>query len=239
MAKLIYREWFVEFNAPGVKLRKATAEEKKVTGKDQFPEGWEVTKLGVHLASIESGKRPKGGIVETERGIPSVGAENVNGIGNHNFGNEKYVSYGFYESMTKGKVQNKDVALYKDGAYIGRSSYFRDEYPHAKFCVNEHVFLLRSNSDKLHQNFLYLWFQEHNTVSAIRATNANAAQPGINQESVKGLTITLPNKIIAKHFDELVDPLIEQIILLSKKNQNLRRTRDLLLPKLVSGEIEV
>ncbi len=40
MARLIYREWFVEFRAPGVKLRKATPEEQKVTGKDVFPVGW-------------------------------------------------------------------------------------------------------------------------------------------------------------------------------------------------------
>ena len=42
MAQAIYREWFVEFRAPGVKLRKATSEEQKVTGKDRFPAGWEL-----------------------------------------------------------------------------------------------------------------------------------------------------------------------------------------------------
>ena len=45
MAQAIYREWFVEFRAPGVELCKATAEEKKLTGKDVFPEGWEVKTL--------------------------------------------------------------------------------------------------------------------------------------------------------------------------------------------------
>ena len=48
MARTIYREWFVEFRAPGVKLRKATPEEKKVTGKDVFPVGWEMKTLGDH-----------------------------------------------------------------------------------------------------------------------------------------------------------------------------------------------
>jgi hypothetical protein len=42
MAQAIYREWFVEFRAPDVKLRKATPEERKVTGKDRFPVGWEL-----------------------------------------------------------------------------------------------------------------------------------------------------------------------------------------------------
>jgi type I restriction enzyme, S subunit len=46
MAQALYREWFVEFRAPGVKLRKATPEEQKVTGKDRFPAGWEIGRLG-------------------------------------------------------------------------------------------------------------------------------------------------------------------------------------------------
>ena len=46
MAQAIYREWFVEFRAPGVKLRKATPEEQKVTGKDRFPVGWEIEAVG-------------------------------------------------------------------------------------------------------------------------------------------------------------------------------------------------
>ena len=42
MARAIYREWFVEFRAPGVKLGKASAAERKATGKDVFPAGWEL-----------------------------------------------------------------------------------------------------------------------------------------------------------------------------------------------------
>ena len=184
MARALYREWFVHFRFPGhEKLPRVDFPPRR------HPQGWEVTTLGAQLAALESGKRPKGGIRDVEDGVPSIGAENVNGIGRHNFASEKFVTREFFQEMRKGVVRDRDVAIYKDGAYIGKSSYFRDGFPHSECCVNEHVFLLRANGVRLKQNALYLWLKEPDTVDAIRATNANAAQPGINQQSVVWVAI--------------------------------------------------
>jgi type I restriction enzyme S subunit len=234
MAQNLYREWFVKFCFPDHKHARFID-----SPLGRIPMGWETSVLGEHLLALESGKRPKGGVGDLESGVPSVGAENVLGIGRHKYQSEKYVSREYFEEMRNGIVKDGDVALYKDGAYIGRSTYFRDGFPHAKFCVNEHVFLLRSTGEKLTQNFLYLWLQEPATVSAIRATNANAAQPGVNQIGVKCLSILIPQRDIARHFDEMVEPILGLIVSLAKRNESLRRTRDLLLPKLISGEVDV
>ncbi len=234
MAQNFYREWFVKFRFPGhEKVRFVDSPLGRV------PEGWEVDTLGEHLVALESGKRPKGGIKDLKSGVPSVGAENISGIGRHNYQSEKYVPREFFERMGKGIVKDGDVAIYKDGAYIGRSAYFRDDFPHSQFCVNEHVFLVRATGKRLTQNMLYLWLQEPITISIIRATNANAAQPGINQKSVKGLPVVVPSPKITGQFDQLVEPYLTLIVRLAKKNEVLRRTRDLLLPKLISGEMDV
>jgi type I restriction enzyme S subunit len=205
----------------------------------EIPEGWEAATLGVHLAALESGKRPKGGIREIRGGVPSIGAENINGIGRHNFIGEKFVPREFFRDMQKGVVLDRDVAIYKDGAYIGKSSYFRDGFPHLECCVNEHVFLLRATGERLKQNALYLWLQEPDTVQLIRSKNANAAQPGINQQIVSSLELVLPDSQTSAKFDQLVDPLLAEVVNLAKRIQNLRRTRDLLLPRLLSGQIDV
>jgi type I restriction enzyme S subunit len=160
-------------------------------------------------------------------------------MGGHNYQSEKYVPRDFFTGMRSGIVRDRDIGLYKDGAYIGRSTYFRDDFPHAEFCVNEHVFLLRATGTRLTQNILYLWMQEPATVSAIRATNANAAQPGINQKGVKGLPIIIPPADIVKRLDDLTEPILALIIHLAKKNESLRRSRDLLLPRLISGEVDI
>lgn len=234
MAQALYNAWFVEFRYPGheeVPLIESAG--------GPIPTGWKVARLGDHLASLETGKRPKGGATVSEGGVPSIGAENVNGIGVHDYSSEKYVPRDYFVAMRRGVVQNKDVALYKDGAYIGRSAYFRDGFPHSECCVNEHVFLLRANGDRLKQNALYLWLREPDTLHAVRATNSNAAQPGLNQEGISGLRIVLPTLEIAARFDQTVDVMLAQIINLSKRNQTLSRTRDLLLPRLLSGQIDL
>lgn len=234
MARALYREWFVHFRFPGHENHARVA-----SSLGEIPQGWEVKTLGAQLAALESGKRPKGGIRDVEDGVPSIGAENIDGIGRHDFPGEKFIPREFFQEMRKGVVRDRDVAIYKDGAYIGKSSYFRDGFPHAECCVNEHVFLLRADGVRLRQNALYLWLQEPDTVQTIRSKNANAAQPGINQQTVGSLEIVLPDEKTAAHFDRLVDPLLAEIINLAKKTQNLRRTRDLLLPRLLSGQIEV
>jgi type I restriction enzyme S subunit len=234
MARALYREWFVHFRFPGHENQTHVA-----SPLGEIPQGWEVKALGAQLTSLESGKRPKGGIRDVEDGVPSIGAENINGIGRHDFAGEKFIPREFFQEMRKGIVRDRDVAIYKDGAYIGKSSYFRDGFPHAECCVNEHVFLLRADGVRLKQNALYLWLQEPDTVQTIRSKNASAAQPGINQQTVGGLEVVLPDEKTAAYFDQLVDPLLAEIINLAKKVQNLRRTRDLLLPRLLSGQIEV
>jgi type I restriction enzyme, S subunit len=234
LAQALYREWFVSFRFPcHAKVNLVDS----LVGK--IPQGWEVTRLGEHLAALETGKRPKGGAEDVADGVPSIGAENIKGIGQHNFASEKFVSRDFFEQMRKGVIQDRDVAIYKDGAYIGRSSYFRNGFPHHECCVNEHVFLLRSSGPRLTQNMLYLWLQEPDTVHAIRGTNANAAQPGINQQSVHGLGLVIPNTEVAAEFDCVVEPLMAGIVNYAKRNQVLCRTRDLLLPKLISGALDV
>ena len=104
--------------------------------------------------------------------------------------------------------------------------------------LNEHVFILQTNN-RCGQSYLYLWLDLPEVTGRIRNLNANAAQPGINQKGVKGLPILLPPNHVSLRFDDVVEPLSGQLFNLAKRNRVLRRTRDLLLPKLISGEVDV
>ena len=233
MAQAIYKEWFVNFKFPGHK--KAKMVNSKL---GRIPEGWEVLSIGDVLAELESGSRPKGGINENDCDVSSIGAENIIGLGQYDYGKEKYVSQEFYDKMRRGHVNSGDVLLYKDGAQIGRKSMFRDGFPHEICCINEHVFILRTNG-RCNQNYLYFWLEQPEMTQNIKNLNANAAQPGINQIGVKGLPILVPNKPLIDTFSDSVEPLLGELFNLAKKNNLLRRIRDLLLPKLISGELEV
>src|SRR3989344_4040874 len=204
----------------------------------EIPKGWRVGKFYDILKEIKSGSRPKGGIDSDETEIPSIGAENIDGIANHDYSKEKYISREFFKKMKQGIVKNNDVLMYKDGAKIGRISFFDYDYPHKECAINEHVFILRSN-DKVNQEFLYLWLDRPNMTQSIINLNSNAAQPGINQTQVKTLSILIPNKEVLDQFQFIIKKLFHKIFENAKQNQNLSLIRDSLLPRLMSGKIRV
>ena len=79
------------------------------------------------------------------------------------------------------------------------------------------------------------------TLSSIdlKGFNAGAAVPTLNRNDIHSLPVALPNKSVLSSFDQLVGPMHKLMDTLRNKNTNLRAQRDLLLPKLVSGEIDV
>lgn len=211
---------------------------QKVKFAKGIPTGWKVGRLSDLLddGCIQTGKRPKGGAQDS--GIPSVGAENVIGLGKYNFDKEKYVNEDFFNSMRHGHLADRDVLFYKDGAEIGRTTLFQDDFPHAKCCVNEHVFILRTE-EKLWQYFLYFYLNQEAIKAYVKLINKNAAQPGINKTELKSLPLLVPPVKVVGLFNELVSPIIQMIFSLAKTELNLKQTRDLLLPRLISGKLSV
>lgn len=69
--------------------------------------------------------------------------------------------------------------------------------------------------------------------------NSGAAVPTLNRNDVHGLPVILPTSAMLEKFDIYIRPINALINCLSRKNGNLRRTRDLLLPKLISGKLDV
>jgi type I restriction enzyme S subunit len=233
MAQRIYSEWFVDYRFPGHDVVALVDSEL-----GQIPDGWKVGVIGDVLEVLEAGSRPKGGIDPSERGVPSVGAENVLGLGRYEFEREKFISSLFFEQMRRGRVVSGDVVLYKDGAYIGRVSLFRDGFPHDECAVNEHVFILRTNR-QLSQSFMYFWLAEPGNQDRVKSLNANSAQPGINQEKLKSLAIVLPPSELVQRFTERIEPMLALLFNLARSLRVLKGARDLLLPRLISGDLDV
>jgi len=229
--KVLFHDWFVNLNFPGF-----DKENLKESDLGLIPHNWDVRFLSSCIQTIESGKRPKGGIDLNERSIPSVGAENIRGIGIHNFEKEKYVTKEYFKSMKNGRVKNKDVALYKDGAHIGRVTYFRDDFPHKEFCVNEHVFLIRTKESEVTQNFIYLWLNQDSIFSKIQHLNTNSAQPGINKLNLESIKILLPDINTIENFDKLTEPFFKTITNLSKKNIHLSAINRIISKSIFSNE---
>lgn len=242
IAQAIFKRWFVDFEFPtdkGLPYKSSCGEMEycEELGKE-MPKGWKFTKLENVISTIESGNRPQGGVGDLNEGIPSIGAENIIGLGKYDYSKEKYVTEDYFNRMSKGIVHSGDVLLYKDGAQIGRKAMFMNGFPHVKCCVNSHVFILRTNNTCT-QEYLYFWLDQPSMTQNIIKLNANSAQPGINQSQVKKLHILLPQENVLTRYTNIAEVLMTMLFKVCVENNVLVNLRDVLLPKLMSGEIAV
>jgi type I restriction enzyme S subunit len=201
-----------------------------------IPKGWEKSVLGDVLSALESGKRPKGGA--QNEGVPSLGAESIRNLGQFDFASTKYVSPQFFQSMNSGKVKPYDVLVYKDGAGAGAHvTMFGEGFPYEDFAINEHVFLLRS--DQVPQSYLFFWLNNENYKSLMVELAQKSAQPGLNQKDMKSIPILKPDSSMLAAFSELISPIVEMIMENSLQSYSLGQIREVLLPRLISGELQI
>ena len=189
------------------------------------------------LATVESGSRPRGGAENV--GIPSIGAENIERFGVYDFGKDKYISESYFISLKRGIVQSGDVLLYKDGAYTGKVSMALDDFPHKRCAVNEHIFILRTANAKF-QNALYFIMARVDVRQKVFAlASGKAAQPGLNQSELRSIPIQIPTENDLMTFEQYANPMMHLIANNAKESKRLTELRDNLLPKLMSGELDV
>lgn len=207
----------------------------------QVPTGWQVKSLAELDLHIETGTRPKGGVSGIASGIPSIGAESINGIGVFDESKTKFVPLDFYAKMRRGIPKDFDVLLYKDGGKPGefkpRVGMYGLGFPFDSYVVNEHVFILRSQS--LGQSFLYFFISWSKTLDELRLKGIKGAIPGINQRDVLDLEVVVPGSEILEKFNKFADSITEQILTLSTESKFLKAIRESLLTRLVSGELEI
>jgi type I restriction enzyme S subunit len=230
MAQAIYREWFIEFRAPGVQLRKATPEEKKVTGKDKIPRNWEITLLGgnakLSREGIDPGRFPK----ETfeyysfqafdEGRLPTL-------VGGSEIMSGKFVIP--QECVLVSKLNPKIPRVWLP--FVGND--------HRAICSSEFLVLEAVEPWTRTALFSQLSSSEFLSVFASQALGTSTSHQRARPDSFMRLPVLKPPPALLAEFTSLAEPMLAEVNELRSKNVNLRRTRDLLLPRLVSGETEI
>lgn len=230
MAENLYKEWFVRFRFPGY---------EKAEMENGLPKGWKVERLGEWGISLDTGKRPKGGVdISLKDGYPSLGAECIKELAFFDYSSVSLIPKDFYESMKRGKNTGDDILLYKDGAYIGKVTMFMDKYPYEHYAINEHVFFVAPKNVE-YKNYLYFTLHQNEFFVLMQNLNRNAAQPGLSRGDVEKVQMTIPTSEVVKQFNQVVKPMLKIMFNLAKQNTLLARRRDLLLPRLMSGKLEV
>ena len=132
-------------------------------------------------------------------------------------------------SLPQSKIT--DVLMCMDGARSGLS--FRGMVG----AIGSTMAIWRSRSERVSGEFLYQFMKQNE--SAITQGNTGAAIPHANRKFILDMKIVIPPKKEAEYFNSLTVPMINLIITLHNQNTKLREARDILLPKLMCGQIEV
>ena len=187
---------------------------------------WHKSDLASVVSTLESGSRPKGG-ASTETGeVASLGGENIVQSGGVTLAEVKRVPQPFFKRMTKGHLLDGDVLINKDGAQTGKVGIYLGD-GRGPACINEHVFLIRGNKEKICQEFLYYTLLSEHGQRQIAAQISGSAQPGLKSSFLKGVITDIPDSFpeqtkIAEVLST-VDQAIEQTEALIAKQQRIKK----------------
>jgi len=166
----------------------STSVKKKVV----FESKWELVKLGEIISVLESGKRPKGGVNHYQEGMPSIGGEHIGLNGSVLEKNIKFVPAEYFANAKQGIIQDLDILICKDGALTGKVALFKQQdFNFPQVMINEHVFLLRTNSKAIQQFLFQIIFAE-NGQKLLKENITGTAQGGLNRANLLNIKIPLP-----------------------------------------------
>jgi type I restriction enzyme, S subunit len=213
MARALYREWFVHFRFPGHEKVPRVA-----SPLGDIPQGWAVKALGQIAENFDRLRKPLSKMQRAEiQGVyPYYGAAKV------------------FDYINDFIFDGECLLMAEDGSVITTERAPVLQLVNGKFWPNNHTHILRGKPP-FSTHFLYLGLSEVNISPYI----TGAAQPKITQENMNRIPFSCGPEKLHKDFNRLVEPMIRKSQLLQSQIHNLRRTRDLLLPRLLSGQIDV
>lgn len=224
IVQMLYREWFVCFRFPGYDGIKMVPSKLGM-----IPDGWNVKRLGgvvdnIVLGGTPSRKRPR---LWEDGTIPWMKSGKLNDVRVIE-GSEMITSVGLSSSAAK-LMPKRTVLIAITGAILVSLS-------EIELCANQSVVGIYG-SKELIQEYIYLFEVEN--VNQLISKMSGSAQQHVNKEIVENSLILVPDLDVMEKFNEVAKPIFDLISNLLFKNKNLGKARDLLLPNLISGEIDI
>lgn len=125
------------------------------------------------------------------------------------------------------------LLLGEDGTVVDDKGFPILQYVEGKFWVNNHAHIITGKNGFTVET-LYLLF----SLTNVRSIVTGAVQPKISQANLNNVSVVIPSKAELSTFNSIVQPIFSQIRNLRAESDRLTSTRDILLPRLMSGEID-
>ena len=219
MARALYREWFVHFRFPGHEHHPRVP-----SPLGEIPQGWHATSLGdlcelrkdpyrdaehSALPLLDMARMPSRSLAPNDTGSPA--------------------------ELTTSRIlfQRGDTLFGAIRCYLHKV--VAAHYPGV---TNTSVLVLRPKSPSF-RSLVAIVASDIDTIRWAETQSTGTKMPVINWGVFQGMSAPIPSKTVAIAFEDIAGPMLDEIGVLATQIQNLRRTRDLLLPRLLSGQIDV
>ncbi|MGO1298691.1 MAG: restriction endonuclease subunit S [Vibrio sp.] len=250
MAQAIFKSWFVDFDPVKAKMRgeqpegmdDATASlfpDKLVESElGLIPEGWDVGTLDTHTSMIidHRGKTPKKlGSDWVEEGYPAISAKNIKSKKIVRPDTIRFIDESTYKKWMKEPLVKGDIIMTSE-APMGELYFFDGSQ---EFCLSQRLYGLRANPDACSPAFLFNWLQTTKAVTDMEGRASGTTALGIKQAELRKVKILTPAKELLDKYSVVASNLVDMAASNNAQNSTLEELRDTLLPKLLSGEIEL
>jgi type I restriction enzyme S subunit len=196
-----------------------------------IPEGWEVKKLSSLCSKVTDGTHdtPK----PVDEGYYLVTGKHITN-GFIDFSNCYCISAEEHAEVMKRSKPEKGDIIFSNIGTLGSTVLVDQGF---EFSI-KNVALFKPSQD-YYSIFLFLYFSDPQTLKFMESRASGTSQRFFSLHFLRTLDMLTPSDDIILGFNAIVEPIIRQRSLLNRKKQTLRQTRDLLLPKLISGKIDV
>lgn len=222
-AQRLYKEWFVDLRFPG---------HENTPIVDGVPEGWRIGQADSFF-EITIGKTPpraeKQWFLDGMKGTPWLSISDM--------GNAGVFVFSTSESLTEDAINKHNMKVVPAGTVfvsfkltVGRVSIASTD-----MCTNEAIAHFHINDDTATAyTYCYLKNFEYDTLG-----NTSSISKAVNSKIIKAMPFVMPTTEIVLLFSEKVSPIIKAVYAKQSQIMKLKEARDRLLPKLMSGELEV
>ena len=235
LAQTLFKQWFIDFEFPNENGEpyKSSGGEMVESELGEIPKGWKVKTLD-DISNITIGRTPP----RKEHQWFSTDINDVKWISIRDMGNCGTYIHTTSEFLTEDAVSRFNVPVINSNTVIisfkltvGRISITTE-----RMLSNEAIAHLNLNNKEIYPEFLYLFLKQFN-FDSLGSTSSIAT--AVNSKSIKSLPFIYPSKEILARFKEVLVPLFSRIHSLTFENKEIVSLRDEMLPKLISGELEI
>jgi type I restriction enzyme S subunit len=229
MAEEVYKEWFVRLRFPG-------HEQTRIV--DGVPEGWELVSIN-DVAFIHRGRSYRSNNLLESGGLPFVNLKCINRDGGFRRDGLKCYS-GIYtenQKVVSGDIVMAVTDMTQERRIVARAG--RVPTLDCSFGVISMDLVKIEPKVGISSDFLYGYFRGSDFANNVKQYANGANVLHLSPDRIKTYQIALPTVDVQELYTSFAEPIFIQIETLNLKNENLKQTRDLLLPRLMSGKLSV